>query len=172
MATNEPQRVRPHVGAALRGRVARLVDAPERHHTALAVELDSGVCIHLADVASIGRDTRRARRREPRLAECAHALGYRGHCLTKSRRYSSTFKALRAAREAYVHAQLLARSTDATQLAIAAGGTRKSNFACVGTDHVTAADALLAASAAARAREGRRAARLARDVEFGTGGMR
>ena len=35
---------------------------------------------------------------------CAHAFGYRGHCLTKSRRYSTTFKALREAREAYVHA--------------------------------------------------------------------
>ena len=51
---------------------------------------------------------------------CAHAFGYRGHCLTKSRRYSTTFKALREAREAYVHEQLLARSTDATQRAIAA----------------------------------------------------
>ena len=44
----------------------------------------------------------------------AHAFGYRRHCLTKSRRYSTTFKALRQAREAFVHAQLLARSTDAT----------------------------------------------------------
>jgi hypothetical protein len=30
-----------------------------------------------------------------RFAACAHTLGYRGHCLTKSRRYSTTFKALR-----------------------------------------------------------------------------
>jgi hypothetical protein len=34
-----------------------------------------------------------------RLAATAHQLGYRGHCLTKSRRYSTTFKALREARE-------------------------------------------------------------------------
>ena len=53
-------------------------------------------------------------RRPPRLAACAHALGYRGHCLTKSRRYSTTFKALRQAREQHVHEQLLARSRDAT----------------------------------------------------------
>jgi hypothetical protein len=52
-----------------------------------------------------------------RLAKTAHAFGYRGHCLTKSRRYSTTFKALRAAREAFVHAGLLARSSDAIQRA-------------------------------------------------------
>jgi hypothetical protein len=36
---------------------------------------------------------------ERRFGPCAHALGHRGHCLTKSRRYSTTFKALREARE-------------------------------------------------------------------------
>ena len=51
---------------------------------------------------------------------CAHAFGYRGHCLTKSRRYSTTFKALREEREAFVHEQILARSRDATQRALAA----------------------------------------------------
>src|SRR5262249_18450579 len=55
-----------------------------------------------------------------RLAKTAHAFGYRGHCLTKSRRYSTTFKALREAREAYVHEQLLARSRDESQRALAA----------------------------------------------------
>ncbi|MFI5804593.1 replication initiator [Streptomyces sp. NPDC051561] len=34
-----------------------------------------------------------------RLSEWAHALGYRGHVLTKSRGYSTTYKALRKARE-------------------------------------------------------------------------
>lgn len=33
-----------------------------------------------------------------RLRAWAHTLGYRGHCLTKSRRYSTTYTALRAAR--------------------------------------------------------------------------
>jgi hypothetical protein len=65
---------------------------------------------------------------ERRLARCAHAFGYRGHCLTKTRRYSTTFKALRQAREAFVHAQLLARSTDATQRAIAAASERVASF--------------------------------------------
>jgi hypothetical protein len=50
-----------------------------------------------------------ARRRYGRYA---HALGYRGHCLTKSRRYSTTFKALRDARELHVHQQLRKRLTD------------------------------------------------------------
>ena len=68
---------------------------------------------------------RRHDRRDPRLAACAHAFGYRGHCLTKSRRYSTTFKALREAREAWVHAQILARSTDATQRAIAAATPKR-----------------------------------------------
>ena len=99
-------------------------------------------------------------RRDPRLAACAHAFGYRGHCLTKSRRYSTTFKALREAREACVHEQILARSTDATQRAIAGDAeTRTAAFEFVGVGHVTAADAFLAASAAARAREHRRLAR-------------
>jgi hypothetical protein len=50
-----------------------------------------------------------------RFGPCAHALGYRGHCLTKSRRYSTTFKALREARERHVHEQILARSRDAAR---------------------------------------------------------
>jgi hypothetical protein len=124
MGTGQPLRVRPRHGHAVDGRVVRLGDhAPERHGITLAVELDAGVCLHLADIASIGPATTRRKRehdrRNPRLAACAHAFGYRGHCLTKSQRYSTTFKALRQAREAWVHA--------------------------------TAADAFLAASAAARA---------------------
>ena len=86
------------------GRIARLCEAePARDGTTLAVELDSGELVHLADVAAIAPADRRAPapdRRDPRLAACAHAFGYRGHCLTKSRRYSTTFKQLRADREA------------------------------------------------------------------------
>ena len=96
---------------------------------------------------------------ECRFAACAHALGYRGHRLTKSRRYSTTFKALREARERHVYAQLLARSGDATQRAIAGATERLSSLRYAGLGHLTAADAFLAASAAARAREQRKAAR-------------
>ena len=176
MSDDEHVRVREHAGTAHIGRITRIIDGPERDGVTLSVELDSGVLVHLAHVASIGPAAKRARprdRRGPRLAACAHAFGYRGHCLTKSRRYSTTFKALREAREAYVHEQILARSSDATQRAIgeASEEQRIATFECVGVGHLTAADAYLARSAAARAREGRAAARLARAMEFETGGQ-
>jgi hypothetical protein len=105
-----------------------------------------------------------------RLEATAHALGHRGHCLTKSRRYSITFRALREARERHVHEQLLARSDDVAQRALAGAVERVASFRYVGQGHLTAADALLAASAAARAREQRRAAREAWAMEVNTGG--
>src|SRR5512144_1029833 len=89
---------------------------------------------------------------DKRFGACAHAFGYRGHCLTKSRRYSTTFKALREAREAHVHQQLLARSDDAAQRALAGASERVASFRYLGRGHLTAVDAYLAASAAARAR--------------------
>jgi hypothetical protein len=101
-------------------------------------------------------------------------LGYRGHCLTKSRRYATTLKQLRADREAFVHEQILARSRDATQRALAGAGAaeRTATWTWDGVGHVTTADAYLAASAAARAREQRLAARLERDMAIQTGGRR
>jgi Replication initiator protein, pSAM2 len=128
--------------------------------------------VHLTDIASIGpanRTARRRERRDPRLAACAHAFGYRGHCLTKSRRYSTTFRQLRADREAFVHAQILARSTDATQRALAGAAARIVTLAFDGVGHVTTADAYLAAQAAAEARERRLAARLERQMAIQTG---
>jgi hypothetical protein len=113
---------------------------------------------------------------ERRFGASAHQFGYRGHCLTKSRRYSTTFKALREAREQYVHEQLLARSNDAAQRALAGAIERVANFRFAGQGHLTAADELLALSAAARAREGRRLGReelcvslAGREVEKGDG---
>jgi hypothetical protein len=94
-----------------------------------------------------------------RLAKTAHAFGYRGHCLTKSRRYSTTFKMLRTAREAFVHAQLLARSRDAVQRAIAAGGARFVFMEFAGQGHFTAAEDYFAERGRAEARERRRIAR-------------
>ena len=161
---------------ALVGRPVRI--APEglvNNETTLIATLDDGERVHLGDVASIGaavaRSQPRRDRRDPRLAACAHAFGYRGHCLTKSRRYSTTFLALRQAREAYVHEQLLARSRDATQRALAeAASERIASFEYAGIGHLTAADAYLAASAAARAREHRQLAREARAMNVNTGG--
>jgi hypothetical protein len=94
-----------------------------------------------------------------RLAATAHAFGYRGHCLTKSRRYSTTFKAPREARERHVREQLLACFDDAGQRALAGAVERVASFRYVGRGHLRRRDALLASSAAARAREQRRAAR-------------
>ncbi|WP_051324162.1 replication initiator [Candidatus Solirubrobacter pratensis] len=93
-----------------------------------------------------------------RLGKTAHAFGYRGHCLTKSRRYSTTFKALREAREAFVHEELLARTKDATQLAIAAGGDRFVFMDFVGQGHITALDDWLAEKGREKRREDRLAA--------------
>jgi hypothetical protein len=162
MSTDEALRFRLYDDTAHIGRVVRLSDGPRRDDMTHVVELDTGERLHLADVAAIAPLPRRApgpHRRDPRLAKCAHAFGYRGHCLTKSRRYSTTFKQLRADREAWVHQQILARSHDATQRALADAEDRVVLLDCDGIGHVTAADAHLAASAAARARERRRIGR-------------
>jgi hypothetical protein len=98
--------------------------------------------------------------RDLRLPRYAQAFGARSHCLTKSRRYSTTFGELRAARERHVHEQLLKRPTDAAQRAIAEhADQRRSHFVFVGVGHITAADALLARWGAAKARQQREAAR-------------
>jgi hypothetical protein len=93
-----------------------------------------------------------------RFARYAHAIGYRGHCVTKSRRYSTTFKALRQAREDHVRARL----TDESQPA-----KRDSQLRYAGIGHDTAADAFLARSAYERRRRARILAREAlSDVDW------
>jgi hypothetical protein len=169
MSQGERVRVRLHDHSDRVGRIVRWEPAGEPAE----LELDSGDRIALAEVKVIATAT--APRRDAgnrRLAACAHQLGYRGHCLTKSRRYSTTFTALRQAREQHVHEQILARSTDVTQRALADAAERITDFRYVGQGHLTAADELLALSAAARARERRRAAHEARAMEVGTGGTR
>ena len=138
--------------------------------------LHTGERIHLADVALIAHATPKLRdRHDPRLAACAHQFGHRGHCLTKSRRYGPTLTELREARHDHAarhhHANGSADGADG-QLALGAEPPRAliSQLRYVGQGHLTAADALLAASAAARAREQRQAAREARAMEVNTGG--
>jgi hypothetical protein len=158
MSGGERVRVRMRDGSEHVGRIARW--SPNRSPAELG--LDGGQVLPIADVKVIATAQRPRRdRHDRRLAKCAHALGYRGHCLTKSRHYSTTFTALRQDRERHVHAQLLARLDDATQRALAetVANERIASFRYVGQGHLTTADALLAASAAARAREQRRAAR-------------
>ena len=88
------------------------------------------------------------------LRRWAHMLGYRGHFATKSRRYSTTMRALRAARRdwhrrQHPHAQ---RYRDKTIVTV-------TDLEWAGRGWRTTGDALLALSAAARAREQRRIAR-------------
>jgi hypothetical protein len=98
-------------------------------------------------------------------------LGFRGHFATKSRRYSTTMSAIREERRRYRKRQARAKlgqlrdpsrdddpDGEDTTLVIA-----RWQFAGVG--YLTTGDAALAASAAARAREQRRAAAEARRTE-------
>jgi Replication initiator protein, pSAM2 len=92
----------------------------------------------------------------PGLRRWAHMLGFGGHFSTKSRRYSTTLRTLRAARQAWRRRREVIEQRDhageETTLVIGSW-----SFAGIGWR--TAADALLAGTAAALARERRRAAR-------------
>jgi hypothetical protein len=91
-----------------------------------------------------------------RLRRWAHMLGYRGHWTTRSRRYSTTFTALRAERQhhARVHArQSLGLPDDDQAVIVLASWT----YAGRGYHHQS--ERWLALAAAARAREHRRIAR-------------
>jgi len=90
------------------------------------------------------------------LRRWAHMLGYRGHFATKSRRYSTTLHALRAARSDWKrrqHRQARQVESSLTVVFVASG------MVYGGRGWQTAGDALLALSAAARAREHQRIAR-------------
>ena len=97
-----------------------------------------------------------------RLRQWAHTLGFRGHWSTKSRRYSTTFTALRRARIAHA-----TRNRWADGIPLDAWGRRLDEGQVVlvaawefaGRGYTTSADAWLAASAAARARERQQIAR-------------
>lgn len=105
-------------------------------------------------------------KRDRRLAACAHTFGHRGHCLTKSRRWSTTFKELRAAREQHVREQLLTNGDQAQRALAELARERVGRFEFVGVGHLTTADAYLAAQAAARAREQRELAREALITDY------
>jgi hypothetical protein len=156
MSGDERIAVRLRDGTAQVGRITR--------RTADGVVLDTGQPIALADVRAITAAAPEPAKRDPRdrrLAACAHTFGYRGHCLTKSRRWSTTFKELREARQRHVHEQLLANGSDRAQreLVELAPDRRVATFAFAGIGHLTTADAYLAAQAATRAREQRELAR-------------
>ncbi|WP_329005697.1 hypothetical protein OHA18_20155 [Kribbella sp. NBC_00709] len=87
-----------------------------------------------------------------RLQKWAHMLGFGGHFSTKSRQYSTTLKALREARANWRRDQHRTQDhTDDVETTLIVG-----NFTYAGTGWKTTGDALLANSAAAKAREHRR----------------
>jgi hypothetical protein len=92
-----------------------------------------------------------------RLRRWAHMLGFGGHFSTKSRRYSTTLRVLREARitwrrEQYRTAEHLDENTEDTTLIVGA-------LSYAGIGWHTTGDALLANTAAAKAREHGRVAR-------------
>jgi hypothetical protein len=96
-----------------------------------------------------------------RLRAWAHMLGFGGHFSTKSRHYSTTLGALRRARVAYA----IRRRRGDTVLLDAWGRPEDdqavivvASWSYLGSGYQTTGEAWLAASAAARAREGRRIA--------------
>ena len=96
------------------------------------------------------------------LRRWAHMLGYGGHCTTKSRHYSTTMRALRAARRAWTarrrHGPTVPLDQDGRLLPpvgmVAVGG-----WQYAGRGYTTVADAWLAASMAADHQQARRLAR-------------
>jgi hypothetical protein len=89
------------------------------------------------------------------LRRWAHMLGYRGHFATKSRRYSTTMRALRAARADYRRKHRPATSDSHGSQAV----ITISRLQWAGRGWRTNGDALLALSAHARTRDHARAAR-------------
>jgi hypothetical protein len=88
------------------------------------------------------------------LRRWAHMLGYRGHFATKSRRYSTTMRALRSARRDWHRRQYPNSRLYRDQAVIT-----ETELEWAGRGWHTTGDALLALSAAAQAREHRRIAR-------------
>ena len=90
------------------------------------------------------------------LRRWAHMLGYRGHFATKSRRYSTTLRALRQARADYRrrHNPIAASGEHGDRVTITI-----TRLEWAGRGWRTTGDALLALSAAARTRDHERAAR-------------
>ncbi|HVC72025.1 MAG TPA: replication initiator [Acidimicrobiales bacterium] len=97
--------------------------------------------------------------KELRLRAWAHTAGYRGHCLTKSRRFSTTFAALRATRQEWTVAEKRAGAEADVETGTDDDQTRiVSTWTFVGMGYTTAGDAWLAESIAEEERLARRCA--------------
>lgn len=87
------------------------------------------------------------------LRRWAHMLGYRGHFATKSRRYSTTLRAIRQARADYRRRRHLEHATAGPGTTPAETIVQVPDLSWAGRGWKTSGDALLALSAAARARD-------------------
>ncbi len=94
---------------------------------------------------------------EKRMRRWAHQFGFGGHCFTKSRRFSTTFKALREARA--MHAAGVSAPAGEASAKSDHNLVHVSAWSYAGSGYPKAGDALLADSSHARAREHRRLAR-------------
>jgi hypothetical protein len=92
-----------------------------------------------------------------RMRRWAHQFGFGGHCFTKSRRFSTTFRALRDARAE--HATGRSTAADKARAKSDHSLVHMSAWRYAGRGYPRAGDALLAASTHARARERRVLAR-------------
>jgi hypothetical protein len=96
------------------------------------------------------------------LRRWAHMLGYGGHCLTKSRFYSTTFRALRAARRAFAamrrHGPSVTLDADG-RLLPPAGMVAVAGWEYAGRGYTTRADVWLASSMATGHHQARQLAR-------------
>jgi hypothetical protein len=90
-----------------------------------------------------------------RMRRWAHQFGFGGHCFTKSRRFSTTFRALREARAMHAASQSGEASAKSDHNLIHTGA-----WHYAGRGYPRAGDALLAASRHARDRERRACARV------------
>jgi len=96
------------------------------------------------------------------LRRWAHMLGFGGHCTTKSRHYSTTMRALRAARRAFTarrHHGLTVPLDHHGRVLPPAGMVAVAEWRYAGRGYTTAADAWLAASMAVDHQQARRLAR-------------
>jgi hypothetical protein len=94
--------------------------------------------------------------RELRLQAWAHTAGYRGHCLTKSRRFSTTFAALRANRQEWQVSEKRAAGTAIDTGSDDAADAIVREWHFVGMGYTTVGDVWLAESMAEEEREARR----------------
>jgi hypothetical protein len=140
-----------HLSQRLTGETIDLFADPSGSHIERLIHACWSLGGHIPGLRLAEQDSRPYKR----LRRWAHMLGFGGHFLTKSRRYSITFRVLRERRTTWrrEHADTAAQHDDETTVVI-------TNLVYVGAGWLTPGDALLANTAAALARERQRIGRI------------